>query len=136
MSAASSAWPSELPALAARPAGGWDAESAGSLTTIAGRTRGVPAEMPAAWRCTPVISAADSVVGIAAARRPGRAAASALAVSTTRPPPSPATSSPSTRSRRSPAIASTWPCGTWCTALARATSSGAVVAARSVVSRT
>jgi hypothetical protein len=56
-----------------------------------GRTPGSDVSAPCARRCTRVISAALSVVGIAATRgrRPGaRAAASAFAVSMTRPPPS------------------------------------------------
>ena len=61
--APSTAWPSELAALAARPSSGWEPESSGSLTTIAGRRRGVSAGTPRAWRCTEVISAAESVVG-------------------------------------------------------------------------
>ena len=58
----------------ARPRG-CEALSAGSLTTIAGRTPGSEPSAPAARRCTAVISAALSVVGIAATRgrAPGRA---------------------------------------------------------------
>ena len=76
-----------LAADAASSAAGCEAHSAGSLTTMRGRTRGVAGSTPRAWRWPRVISAALSVVGIAAATAP-RAAASALATSTTRPPPS------------------------------------------------
>ena len=60
--------------------------------TIAGRTARAVASWPAGLRWTGVISAALSVVGIAAARAFGRQPASALATSMTRPPPSAAIS--------------------------------------------
>ncbi|MEZ5122436.1 MAG: hypothetical protein R2736_12810 [Solirubrobacterales bacterium] len=63
----SMAWASALAALAASGPAGWEADSAGSLSTIAGRSgRG---RRPRGERCPPVISAAESVVGIAASAR-------------------------------------------------------------------
>ena len=66
---ASTAWARLLAALAASSGAGWEALSAGSLRTIAGRTRGVASGTPRAWRCSHVISAAESVVGTAARAR-------------------------------------------------------------------
>ena len=64
----SAAWPSALSALAASSASGWEADSAGSLSTTAGRTFATPSGAPTACRWIFVISAPDSVVGIAIAR--------------------------------------------------------------------
>jgi hypothetical protein len=86
---ASTACASALSALAASSSSGWEAASAGSQTMSEQRTRGVASSTPSAWRCTRVSSAPESVVGTAIARASGpRAAATALATSTTRPPPS------------------------------------------------
>ena len=82
-----------------------------------------------------VISAPDSVVGTAIATwLPPEAAASAFAVSTTRPPPRATMRSRATAPSRSPASSSTRPAGTMCTAPAPSTTPGAIAAARSVVS--
>ena len=136
VSGPSIAWPSALAADAASSSAGCEALRAGSLSTIRGRTRGVAGSTPRAWRCPRVISAALRVVGMAAPRRRAWAAASALATSTTRPPPSATSSSPATGSSRSPATSSTRPAATWCTAAAPATTAGADAAARGVVSST
>jgi hypothetical protein len=131
---ASTACPSELSALATSSGSGWEALISGSLTTTAGRTSGASSGAPLAWRCHGVISAADSVVGIAATRRGGSAAASALATSMTLPPPSATSSSPDTAGRRSAASSSTRPGGTRCMAPARSATAGAWASARSVLS--
>ena len=112
------------------------AASAGSLTTTAGRTLAAPSGAPAAWRCTRVISAPESVVGIAIARAaPSEAPASAFATSTTRPPPSATTRSCSIVPSSSPASSSTRPGATSTTVSAASTTSGAAARARPVVSR-
>ena len=85
---ASTAWASALADDAASSETGWEADRSGSLMTIAARTLRAVASWPAGLRWIRVISAALSVVGIAAARTPSRVPASALATSTTRPPPS------------------------------------------------
>ena len=85
---ASTAWASALAEDAASSETGWEADRSGSLMTIAARTLRAVASWPAGLRWIRVISAALSVVGIAAARTPSRVPASALATSTTRPPPS------------------------------------------------
>src|SRR4051794_17359507 len=88
---ASNAWPSALSALAARSGTGCEPDSAGSSSTIVGRTNG-PLR-PGAWRWPWVICAAERVVGTAATRldqpaaSPSQADATALATSITRPPP-------------------------------------------------
>ena len=82
-----------------------------------------------------VISAPDSVVGTAIATCvPPEAAASAFAVSITRPPPSATMRSRATAPSRSPASSSTRPAPTVWTAPAPSTTPGAIAAARSVVS--
>ena len=104
----SAAWLSALSALAASSGSGCEADSAGSLTTTRGRTVGARWSDPRARRWMRVISAPDSVVGTAIATCvPPEAAASALAVSTTRPPPSATMRSRATAPRRSPASSST-----------------------------
>src|SRR4029079_7731572 len=87
VTAPSTAWASEFAALAASFASGWEADSAGSLITIAARTFGVPGGAPAAWRWPRAISAALSVVGMAAARTGGPStAAGAFGTAVTAPP--------------------------------------------------
>ena len=129
----SAAWPSALAALAASSRSGWEADSAGSLTTTAGRRFCTPAGAPTACRWIFVISAPDNVVGIAIARPPV-AAATALATSIGRPPPSATTRSPETCPSSSPASSSTRPAGTSCTAPAASTTAGSTVRPRGVVS--
>ena len=80
----------------ARPRG-CDALSAGSLTTIAGRTPGSEPSAPAARRCTAVISAARQRRRDRGDARPRAGAARRRAPSrcrSTRPPPSATSSSP------------------------------------------
>src|SRR5437764_10394070 len=132
----SAACPSAFAALAAKALSDCDADRAGSLRTMAGLTRGVSMGTPAACRWTAVISAPESVVGIATTRRGGSAAASALATSITRPPPSATSVSPSTAERSCPATSSTRPDGTSWTADAPPGSPGAAGVARGVLSRT
>ena len=92
----------------------------------------VPSGAPAAWRCTRVISAPESVVGIAIARAaPPEAAASAFATSTTRPPPSATIRSSAIAPSSSPASSSTRPGATSMTVSAASTTSGAAPRARS-----
>ena len=83
VTAPSTAWPSEFALLAASSSCGWEADSSGSLITTRGRTLAGAGSRPLAWRWIHVISAALSVVGIAATAWPV-AAASALPVSITR----------------------------------------------------
>src|SRR5215218_1435556 len=104
------------------------------------RTRAVASSTPWACRCPRVISAPDSVVGIAIARAPPpSAAAVAFATSITRPPPSATTrpSPPAPRAHASAAFASagTVPAGTWCTPAAASATGASCAAARGVVSR-
>ncbi|CAA9503187.1 MAG: hypothetical protein AVDCRST_MAG85-1896 [uncultured Solirubrobacteraceae bacterium] len=115
VTAPSTACASEFAALAARASGGCEAESSGSLTTIAGRTPVTCGPEPVGSRCLRVISAADRVVGIPATRgRPPRPAATAFAVSMTRPPPRATISSASSSTSSSSAAdsSSTGPAAT------------------------
>src|SRR3954471_13022077 len=82
---ASTAWARALAEDAASSVTGWDADRSGSLTTTAGRTARDRSSSPAGRRWMLVISAALSVVGIAAARAPSRTPASALATTHTAP---------------------------------------------------
>ena len=128
-----------MAALAASSVSGCEALSAGSLTTIAGRAPGSDVSAPAARRCTTVISAALNVVGIAATRgrvAGGRAAASAFAVSMTRPPPSATISSPgSTIFQQLTGQLVDAPGRDVVHDAARSVTAGAIAAARGVVSR-
>ena len=135
VSGPSAACPSAFAALAARSASGCEADRAGSLTTIAGRTRGASRGTPAACRWIAVISAPDRVVGSAATLRGGSAAARALATSITRPPPSATRSSEPTAGLSSAASSSTRPAPTSWTLSAAAASCGAAAPARWVLSR-
>ena len=135
MHCASTACASELAALAASSAGGWEADSAGSLRTNAGRIR-CASVAPAGVRCTFVMSAALSVVGIAPAGRPV-APPIALAVSITRPPPSATIiPSPPMFGSNSALSSSTSPGRTRCTSTAPSTTAGASSCARFVVTST
>src|SRR5918992_702235 len=80
---------------------------------------------PAGSRCTVVISAPESVVGIAHTRPP-RTAATALAESITRPPPSATRLGTLTRARISAETSGTGPAATsWTAAAPAANSTGA-----------
>ena len=71
---ASTAWASEFAALAASSAGGCDAHSAGSLSTIAGRTRCASAARPRACGGPSSSRPRSASSGSRRRRRPGRAA--------------------------------------------------------------
>src|SRR5262245_15959061 len=136
VSGASTACPRAFRALAVISSSGCDAEMPGSLITTAGRTRGLSAGTPGAWRWMAVISAPESVVGIATTRRGGSAAASDLAVSITRPPPRATRVAAARRwGRSSPASSFTMPGPIAKTPSAAWARSGSVAAARSVVRR-
>ena len=106
-------------ALAARPAGGSDADSAGSAMTSRGRFGAMP-RPSCSGRWKALISAPDSVVGTAA-QGSSCAAATALQASITRPPPT-ASSAAAGRGCSSQAVSAseaasgTGPGGTWTTA--------------------
>ena len=117
-------------ALAHSSGPGWEAIRSGSAITSDGLTMRAPST-PAGVRWNGVSSAPESVVGMAATGAPVTPPI-ALAVSITRPPPS-ATRGRLPASGSSEAdSSSTKPAGTWISA---AGSSGALPAARSVVSR-
>ena len=103
----------------------------GSAITSDGRTS-ARLSAGASSRCVCVISAPDSVVGIAAHARPSTAAM-ALAESMTRPPPSATSGRSPTPARTVAAASGTLPAGRESTASAAAASPDAPAAARGVV---